>query len=65
MQLKQLEYNYRKTERGLNVLLKYYNLERAETKLTLKSYGYKLGQLRKELYRRTGRTYPERPKWPV
>ena len=72
MTLANLEYEFRKTERALRMLIKYKTTGVMTNKFqldhltsSLRATGYKLGQLRKELYRRTGTTIPSNKQWPL
>ena len=69
MNIKRIEYEIRKSERGLSVLLKTQknvtSHTRAENGYAIQSYAMKIAALKKELYEKTGRCTPNIPRWPT
>tara|TARA_R110002020_G_scaffold238909_1_gene451459 strand:+ start:72 stop:281 length:210 start_codon:yes stop_codon:yes gene_type:complete len=69
MNIKRTEYEIRKSERGLYVLLKTQknttSHTRAEHEYAIQSYAVKIAALKKELYEKTGRCTPSIPRWPT
>ena len=69
MEIKRIEYEIRKSERGLSVLLKTQKNATSHTReehgYAIQSYAMKIAALKKELYEKTGRCTPSIPRWPT
>ena len=67
--VQKIEYQIRKAERGLSVLLMTKKGVTAHTRkeheYAIKSYANRIAALKKELYEKTGRCTPNIPRWPV
>ena len=69
MSIQRIEYEIRKSERGLSILL----LTKKETtphtqeehSCAIQSYAMKISALKKELYEKTGQCTPSIPRWPI
>ena len=64
-----IEYEIRRSERGLSVLLLSKKMTSIHTKdehgYAIQSYAVKIAALKKELKKLTGRCTPKRPRWPI
>ena len=69
MNIRRTEYEIRKSERGLSVLLKAQqnvtSHTRKEHEYAIQGYAVKIAALKKELYEKTGRCTPSIPRWPI
>ena len=69
MDVQKIEYEIRKSERGLSVLLKRQKNTtphtRKEHDYAIQSYANRIAALKKELYEKTGRCTPKIPRWPI
>ena len=67
MDVNRIEYEIRKLERGLQVLLRQKPTQhnKEERKYAIRSYANRIAVLKKELYNITGRCTPSIPRWPV
>lgn len=69
MKLEQLEYQYRKTQRGLRLLIRYlkiaHQMQQPHLRVRLQEKALYLASLKKELHRRTGSTQPSLTEWPL
>ena len=67
--VQKIEYEIRKSERGLSVLLKTQKNTtphtRKEHDYAIQSYANRIAALKKELYEKTGRCTPKIPRWPI
>ena len=67
--VQKIEYEIRKSERGLSVLLKRQKNTtphtRKEHDYAIQSYANRIAALKKELYEKTGRCTPKIPRWPI
>ena len=65
--VQKIEYEIRKSERGLSVLLKRQKntTPRKEHDYAIQSYASRIAALKKELYEKTGRCTPKIPRWPI
>ena len=69
MSIRRIEYQIRKSERGLSVLLLREKGVTSHTKkehdYAIQSYANRIAVLKKELYEKTGRCTPSIPRWPI
>ena len=69
MDVPRIEYEIRKRERGLSVLLLSEKITSIHTKdehgYAIQSYAVKIAALKKELKKLTGRCTPSIPRWPI
>ena len=69
MSIRRIEYEIRKSERGLSILLLTQkgttSHTREEHDYAIQSYAMKIAALKKELYEKTGRCTPSIPRWPI
>ena len=69
MNLAEIEYQIRKSERGLSILLLSKKRTSAHTRdehdHAIQSYAVKIAALKKELKKLTGRCTPSIPRWPI
>ena len=69
MSIRRIEYEIRKSERGLSILLLTKKGTTSHTQVehsyAIQSYAVRIAALKKELYEKTGRCTPSIPRWPI
>tara|TARA_B100000287_G_scaffold9856_1_gene10019 strand:+ start:3393 stop:3596 length:204 start_codon:yes stop_codon:yes gene_type:complete len=67
MNVRDIEYQIRKYERGLRVLMrdKPHPMQEASHKHKIKSYANEMGRYKKMLHEITGSSTPSIPRWPL